>query len=103
MEFNGAGEISFEVGNSGIDELPLVTNQEMTLVLTLSNGIPNDVNPLDAIAGSASTWFDWSYDSGTKTYSATQNKLIAGLDMGNVTIQYAVDKNTPITLPSNGV
>jgi hypothetical protein len=51
VEFNGEGILSFNVGNSGSNPLPLVANQEMTLAITLSYGIPGNADPLAALAG----------------------------------------------------
>lgn len=50
-EFGGTGVLSFNVGNSGSDPLPLVVNQEMGLVITLSSGVPNNTDPLEALGG----------------------------------------------------
>lgn len=102
LQYNGTGELAFEVGNSGVDDMPLVTNQEMTLVISLSNGVPNDPDPLNALGGTAFGWFDWSYNETTRTYTATQNQLIEGSSNGTITIQYEVTRNTSSSSPANG-
>ena len=107
LEFNGTGVLSFDVGNTGSDPLPLVVGQEMTLVVTLSDGIPNNAAPLSALGGTWVGMFDWVYTPGTKTYTGKQNQVIPGStalipSQGSITIQYKVTRNTPIGSPSNG-
>jgi large repetitive protein len=106
-EFNGTGVLSFNVGNSGSTVLPLTTNQEMTLVITLSKGEPDAVNPLSALGGTWLGYFNWSYNAAVNTYTGIQNQDIPGSTLGNpavgtITIQYKVTQNTPLTVASNG-
>lgn len=102
---NGTGQISFMVGNSGDDPLPLITNQEMMLVISLSRGVPNNLNPISALGGSFVGYFDWLYDGVTKSYLGTQNQTIPGAlsgGVGYITIQYKVTLNSTALSPQNG-
>ena len=106
-EFGGTGVLSFNVGNSGSDPLPLVVNQEMGLVITLSSGVPNNTDPLEALGGTWLNYFNWTYDAGNKTFTGIQNKPIPGTTpavpaVGTITIQYKVTVNTSGLQPSNG-
>ena len=106
-EFGGTGILSFNVGNSGSDALPLVVNQEMGLVITLSSGVPNNADPLKALGGTWLDYFNWTYDAGNKTYTGIQNKPIPGTTpavpaVGTIIIQYKVTVNTSSLQPSNG-
>ncbi|MBP8261638.1 MAG: hypothetical protein KA118_18465 [Verrucomicrobia bacterium] len=102
VEFNGTGVLSFNVGNTGSDPLPLVLAQEMTLVITLSDGVPDNADPLAALGGTWKDMFNWSYDPAHNTYTGIQNQDIPGSSLGTITIQYKVTNNTPITVSSNG-
>jgi uncharacterized repeat protein (TIGR01451 family) len=105
-QFNGTGELFFKVGNTGNDPLPYdpnpLPNNNVILKITLSSGVPNAVNALDALGGTWKTKFDWSWNSGTNTYTGYQNSDILGQSEGNITIQYKVTVNTTISSPSNG-
>jgi hypothetical protein len=106
-QLNGKGVVSFTVGNSGSDPIDLVQNQEMKLVLTLSDGVP-DVASLDGITaltvlgGSGSNWFTWSYNKSTNSYTGIQNRTIPAQSEGTVTIQYKVTVNSSQGTPANG-
>ncbi|MEN8251551.1 MAG: GEVED domain-containing protein, partial [Bacteroidota bacterium] len=102
-EFNGTGLVSFNIGNTGSNTLPLVENQEMTLVITLGKGVPDNVDPLAAMGGTWLHYFDWSYNAGITTYFGTQNQEIPGnYAQGDITITYKVTINSPIGNASNG-
>jgi hypothetical protein len=94
VEFNGTGYARFDVGNTGSSDMPLVANDRMTLVITLSKGVPNAVNPLDALSGDGVQWFDWQYDSTIATYTATQNQTIPGSSRRTIIIAYRVTQNS---------
>jgi len=102
QEFEGAGVLSFVVGNAGYSPLHLVANQEMTLIITLSNGIPGNEDPLAAVEGTWADRFSWKYDASIRTYSAIQTKEIPAGSQGTITIQYKVTTNTRESNPSNG-
>jgi uncharacterized repeat protein (TIGR01451 family) len=101
-EFNGTGTISFYVGNRGTQALDLVADQEMTLVLTLARGVPNDVNPLDALSGPGLSYFNWSYDASINTFFAKQISSIPAQDSGQVFLAYRVTTNSPSGDAFNG-
>ena len=102
LEFNGTGVLSFDVGNTGGDPLPLTTNQEMGLEISLSKGVPNAASPLDALGGSMLGYFSWLYDAVNNTFRAKQIMTIPGNSLGNITIQYKVTSNTNKDNSSNG-
>jgi len=101
-EFEGIGEFTFVLGNSGSSVLKLVKSQEMTMIITLSLGIPADEDPLRSIGGSWARKFNWSYDSQINTFTATQIEDIPAGSEGNLVIRYKVGANSPATAPANG-
>jgi len=106
LQLNGTGELFFKVGNTGSDALPNdpnpPPNNDLKLVITLSKGVPNNANPLAALGGTWVAMFDWSWNVVSNSYTGYQNTTIPGNSEGNITIQYKVTENTPITSPSNG-
>ena len=94
VEFNGTGFVRFDVGNTGFDPLLLEMGDAMTLVITLSKGVPNAVNPLDALGGPGVAWFSWQYDPTIRTYYATQIATIPGESRATITIAYKVAENS---------
>jgi hypothetical protein len=102
VEFGGTGTISFSIGNTGTLPLPLVANQEMTLVLTLANGVPDNVDPLAALGGPWVSYFDWTYNPAISTYSAIQNQEIPAQSSGTITVGYRVTVNTTQSVLGNG-
>jgi hypothetical protein len=102
VEFNGTGILSFNVGNSGSSSLQLVKNQEMTLIITLSNGIPDNADPLAAMGGSWLNYFTWTYDAGITSYRGLQSREILENTSGDITISYKTIKNTLLSRASNG-
>jgi hypothetical protein len=101
-EFEGSGTLQFTIGNSGTDPIPLIPDQEMTLVITLANGLPDAMDPIDALGGTWLGYFDWVYFPMIRTFFATQNQEIPGSDQGSITIGYEVTRNTPQTVSANG-
>lgn len=102
---NGTGQISCIVGNSGDDDLTLVTNQEMLIVITLSRGEPNNANPISAVGGTLSSYFDWYYDAPSTSYMGVQNQTIPSAlngGVGTITVDYKVTSNSVSTSPQNG-
>ncbi len=91
-EVNGTGIVSFNFGNSGSDPLEIYTDQYITLTITLSFGIPENINPLLSVGGTASGYFSWSYSSGT--YTAIQTSSIPSDFSGTITIAYRVTQNS---------
>lgn len=101
-EFDGTGEFTFKVGNSGSSVMRLVKNQEMTMMITLSLGIPADENPQNSVGGSWAYLFSWSYDPQVKTFTGIQNRDIPAESEGNVVIRFKVVANSGASAPSNG-
>ena len=106
LQLNGTGVLFFKVGNTGSDALPNdpnpPPNNDLKLVITLSSGVPNNVDPIAALGGTWKTMFDWTWNAGSNSYTGYQNATIPGNSEGNITIQYKVTVNTPINSPSNG-
>jgi hypothetical protein len=94
VEFNGTGFARFDVGNTGSTDIVVVPDDEMTLVITLSKGVPNAVNPLDALSGNGVEWFEWQYDPTIRTYYAKQIETIPGLSRRTIIIDYRVTENS---------
>jgi hypothetical protein len=101
-EFGGEGKLTFHIGNSGNKPLHLVPNQEMTLIITLSYGIPGTDDPLQALGGTWADKFDWSYDESVNTYFAVQNQEIEEFGKGTIILHYKVSTNSPAINPANG-
>jgi hypothetical protein len=99
-EFNGEGNLIFDVGNTGSSEIVWVTDQEMLLIISLSYGVPNVANPNDAaqaitaVSGPGAEWFNWSYDSATRTFTATQKANIPAKSRRTINIAYKVTQNS---------
>lgn len=97
-EFGGTGTLSLFVGNTGSSDIVLTTGQEMLVNITLSRGVPNNVNPLAAISGAGAAWFNWSYNPANRTYSGVQNQTIPGnlafTVQGEIVIAYRVTENS---------
>ena len=105
LEMSGTGQVSFLIGNSGDDALPIVAGQEILLTVILSGGVPNNANPLSAIGGTFASYFTWQYNVTTKTYLGTQNTSIPDAlngGVGDITIAYKVSSNSLATNPQNG-
>lgn len=101
-EFDGTGELTFVVGNSGEQVMKRVADQEMTLTITLSNGTPADQDPLASVGGTWAEKFNWSYDPSVNTYMGVQKEDIPATSEGLITIRYKVSVNSRITSPANG-
>ena len=100
----GYANIQFTVGNTGNDPLSLTAHpgQPMLLVVSLSNGIPNNVNPLAAISGTFASKFTWQYDPAVKSYLGTQTQTIGGVSLGTIIIAYKVTVASTAANPNNG-
>lgn len=94
VEFNGTGVARFDVGNTGSTDMVVSTGDEMTLVISLSKGVPNNADPLAALGGNGVEWFTWQYDPAIRTYFAKQIATIPGDSRRTVTIQYRVAENS---------
>lgn len=91
-EVNGTGMISFNMGNTGSDPLDVYTDQYITLTITLSYGVPDNVNPVEAVSGTYAGYFSWSYDA--PTFTAIQTSQIPASSSGTISIAYAVTQNS---------
>lgn len=94
VEFNGTGVARFDVGNTGSSAMPAAPGDLMTLVITLSKGVPNNADPLAALGGPGVEWFNWQYFPDIRTYYAIQNQTIPGDSRRTVTIAYKVMENS---------
>jgi hypothetical protein len=112
VENNGTGTASFNVGNSGSSVLDLMGNpaRAMELTVTLSYGEPDVADPTNqaqviaSMSGTFLSYFTWTYNHATKTFSGVQNQNIPGgiSAVGNINIPYRVTTNSDMALPQNG-
>lgn len=85
---------TFDVGNTGQTLIPYNNGDEIIIKITLSNGTPkNTTTPVASLGGTWLSYFNWSYNSGTKTYTGVQNKDIPATDVfnpaqGTITVNY---------------
>lgn len=91
-EANGSGVVRFNFGNTGNDALEVFDDQYITLTITLSYGAPLDVNPIDAVGGTAASLFSWEFNG--DTYSAKQVDAIPEGYSGTIEIAYRVTRNS---------
>ncbi len=103
VEFDGEGLLSFRLGNSGDDAMSVVRNQELTLTLTLSDGVPNDSVAHKAIGGTWAQKFDWKYLENYNTFIGTQVDEIPGNSEGTINLKYKPTNNSVKETPSNGL
>jgi uncharacterized repeat protein (TIGR01451 family) len=101
-EFGGKGTISFRVGNSGSSNLILQKDREMGLVIGLSNGVPDNIDPLKAIRGEWASYFSWTYNPTANSYQGKQIKEIKAMTSGTIIIDYKVKRNIRESTSSNG-
>jgi hypothetical protein len=104
-EFGGEGVASFKIGNTGSS--PLVYNNSsadnITVVIRLLNGVPNNKYPLQALQGSWKNKFSWTYDVATTTYTGVQLMTLSAYGQGAITVGYRVKQNTSLSVIANGV
>ena len=96
---NGTGVISFNFGNTGSDPLEIFVGHVITLTITLSDGVPDNVNPIDAISGTAKGLFSWSFSG--ETFTGTQIATVNPGFVGTINIAYKVTQNS-VSGGSNG-
>lgn len=106
---NPFASLSFIFANTGsstISNLDVDGNPDpILLTVTLVNGTYDDVNfgtPEAAIGGSFASFFTWTYNAATATYTGTQNAPITGGDGGDITIAYKATTATTSSTPNNG-
>ncbi len=104
-ELNGQGEISFQIGNTGSSPMeysPDVPENNLKVVISLHNGVPDKNNPLSAIGGSWKDFFQWSYDRDSNILTGIQLNTIPPYSQGNITVGYVVETNSSLMAPYNG-
>ena len=97
---NGTGILSFVMGNTGSDPLEVFPANTIILIITLSNGVPDNNNAVNAIGGSYANLFSWTYNSGV--FIGTQTETVPGEGSGSITIDYRVTVNSTSNNPDNG-
>lgn len=93
---DGKAVLSFELGNSGSSDLILQLGQQMGVVLTLSNCVPNEKSALDALWGTFRDHFNWVYDPLTFTYTGTQNRNILRESSGTIFVNILATKQQDV-------
>jgi len=100
---NGAmGQISFNFGLTTSDNAPLMVGDELTITVTLQLLEPLTTDPLDAIAGTYASFFDWQYNASSNSYLGTQNQELPGSAGGSIIVNIAVTGESMDTNPQNG-
>ncbi len=88
----GTGLIEFKL-NQVDEDIILTAGDPIFISVQMQNISP--INGTAAVAGSASSLFNWTYDSGTNTLLGEQNNTISGdLYSGGITIDINVDMDT---------
>ncbi|MDD2599354.1 MAG: SdrD B-like domain-containing protein [Kiritimatiellae bacterium] len=93
-EFNGTGTLAFDVGNTGSSDIVRVAGDEMLLTITLSYGVPDNVDPTAAVGGPGAAWFSWLYFPHQRTLRGTQIATIPGDSRKTIEIAYKVVENS---------
>jgi len=100
----GYANIQFIIGNTGNDALDLTAHpgQPMLVVISLSGGVPNNPNPINAISGTFASKFSWQYEPSIQSYLGTQVQNIGAVSLGTIVISYVVTTPSTISNPLNG-
>lgn len=109
----GTGQFSFNIGNSGTEDIKVKKDQEMLIVISLSNGVPAKENPIASIGGTFRPYFSWRYNETNHSFIGTQLRAIPGkasasrpgignTNEGTIIIDYKVEINSGINNPQNG-
>ena len=100
---------TFNVGNSGQSVIPYNAGDEIILKITLSNGTPqNTTTPVASLGGTWLSYFNWSFNNGSNTYTGIQNKDIPATPdvlnpaQGTITINYRMTTPSAQATPQNG-
>jgi gliding motility-associated-like protein len=93
----GRATFSFNFGNSGKDSL---SELKLILNITLSGGVPDNSNPLDALSGTAKALFTWNFHD--HEYTGTQIDTINPGFSGTIIIAYRVTDNSTENNSGNG-
>lgn len=68
----------------------------------MSDGLPDKRNPLSALKGQGVSYFDWSYDRSTNTFTGVQKRDIPGYFQTSLTVGFQANNNSPLDVASNG-
>ena len=104
-EFREPGVASFNLGNSGSSSLLFDRNNpenNLSILITMSDGVPDKRNPVSALKGQGVSYFDWSYDRLTNTFTGVQKRDIPGYFQTSLTVGFQADNNSPLNVASNG-
>ncbi len=104
-EFREPGVASFNLGNSGSSPLLFDRNNSdnnLSVIITMSDGLPDKRNPLSALKGQGVSYFDWSYDRSTNTFTGVQKRDIPGYFQTSLTVGFQANNNSPLDVASNG-
>jgi hypothetical protein len=101
-EFNGSGQISLRIGNTGGDVLPLVVGDELHIEIRLHNIEPSNPDPVLAIGGTWAHFFNWNWEPSLSAYHGVQNQDLPGTDVGSVIVDIRVSTNTHLMTANNG-
>jgi gliding motility-associated-like protein len=93
----GRATFSFNFGNSGKDTL---SELKLVLNITLSGGVPDDSNPLDALSGTAIALFSWNFHD--HEFTGNQIDTVNPDFSGTIIIAYRVTDNSTEDNPGNG-
>jgi len=99
LEFEGNGEVLFNIGNSGstvIEYDKFNPENNLILIVSLQNVIPNKNNPIAALRGNWKGKFSWTYDESTTSFVGIQKTDISGYAQGNLGVVYKVSDNASI-------
>lgn len=100
LDAGGKGVIRFTFGNSGSQDLNLQGPAGMTLTITLSGGVPDTTDPLDALSGTADNHFTWQFAD--NTFTGTQSTPIQSNSQLYITIDYRATSVSTQDNPGNG-
>jgi hypothetical protein len=105
VEAGGTGTLSFNIGNTGSDPLIVYSGNQITLTFTISNGEPDNADPLQALGGTSRSLFDWTYNSVTKPckFSRYNNNCLQGYSKFNIryTTEWFKCKSDTCSLPDD--
>jgi hypothetical protein len=101
----GTATFGFNIGNLGNDPMTLHAGDNLVIIISLSQGVPNNADPIAALGGTFKSKFNWIYDAVSKSYLGTQNQTINGVGnggVGDLTIAYKITQSSVQQSPQNG-
>ena len=102
LELDGKGTATFQVGNTGSQDLYLRTGFEMGLVIGLLNVEPDDKNPLKSLKGDGAKLFSWTYISQYNSFIGKQKSVIKAGTSATITLDFKVTRNVRAVTSSCG-